>query len=252
MATRSLELDGPRATARQGEGPGVLILVGASALVFSLLYLASDVIELLQGDFSTTQLALTYAGEAAIPLFVLGLYALQRPRIGRLGLAGAVAYAYTFVFFTSTVVYALVNGTNDWSALERQFGAWITVHAVLMVLAGVMFGLAVLRARVLPQWTGATLIAGMVLMAATASLPDVVRTASAGVRDLAFAAMGLSLLRAASRRGATIRRRKQGNVVRIRTVSEAATTPASPGADHPPGQRPHLASRSLTRLPPSR
>lgn len=47
MATRSLELDRPRATTRQGEGPAVLILVGASALVFSLLYLASDVIELL-------------------------------------------------------------------------------------------------------------------------------------------------------------------------------------------------------------
>lgn len=147
---------------------------------------------------------LTYAGEAAIPLFVLGLYALQRPRIGRLGLAGAVAYAYTFVFFTSTVVYALVNGTSDWNALQRQFGAWITVHAVLMVLAGVMFGVAVLRARVLPRWTGAALIAGMALLAVTASLPDVVRTAAAGVRDLAFAGMGLALLRRASRRDATM------------------------------------------------
>jgi hypothetical protein len=72
---------------------GVGMLIGVSALGFSLLYLASDVIELLQGGFSTAQLALTYAGEAAVPLFVLGLYAAQRPRLGRLGLAGAVAYA---------------------------------------------------------------------------------------------------------------------------------------------------------------
>jgi hypothetical protein len=49
-----------------------------------------------QGGFSTFRLALTYAGEAAIPLFVIGLYAVQRPRIGRLGLAGAVAYAYSY------------------------------------------------------------------------------------------------------------------------------------------------------------
>jgi hypothetical protein len=227
MASRPVERDAPRATTRQGEGPGVLILVGASALVFSLLYLASDVIELLQGGFSTTQLVLTYAGEAAIPLFVLGLYALQRPRIGWLGLAGAVAYAYTFVFFTSTVVYALVNGTSDWHALQRQLGAWITVHAVLMVLAGAMFGVAVLRARVLPRWTGAALIAGMALLAVTASLPDVVRTASAGLRDLAFAGMGLALLQRASRHGTTTRGRQQRSSAPSEAALEAATTPAA-------------------------
>jgi hypothetical protein len=33
-----------------------------------------------------------------------------------------------------------------------------------------------------------------VLMAVTAAMPDVVRTLSAGVRDLAFAAMGVAVL----------------------------------------------------------
>jgi hypothetical protein len=133
---------------------------------------------------------------------VLGLYAVQRPRIGRLGLAAAVAYAYTFVFFTSTVFYALINGTSNWNALNEQLGAWITVHSVLMVLAGVIFGFAVMRARVLPRWTGATLVAGMVLMAVTSGLLDAAQTASAGVRDLAFAAMGVARLRRARRPGA--------------------------------------------------
>src|SRR5437762_5348751 len=82
----------------------VVSLIGVAAVVFSALYLLSDVIELLQGGFSTTQLVLTYISEASIPLFVIGIYAAQRPRIGRLGLVGAVGYAYTFVFFTGTVV----------------------------------------------------------------------------------------------------------------------------------------------------
>jgi hypothetical protein len=34
----------------------------------------------------------------------------------------------------------------------------------------------------------------MVLMAVTAAMPDVLRTLSAGVRDLAFAAMGVAVL----------------------------------------------------------
>jgi hypothetical protein len=227
MASRPVELDGPRPT-RRDDGAGVRIVIGAAALVFSLLYLASDVIELLQGGFSTTQLALTYTGEAAVPLLVLGLYAVQRPWIGRIGLAGAVAYAYTFVFFTATAVVALVNRTSDWTALERQFGAWITVHGVLMVLAGVLFGVGVLRARVLPRWTGVALIVGMVLMAATTALPDGVRTASAGVRDLAFAAMGLALLRRVSRRGAMVRRREQGGIAPTEAGLDVATAPAGP------------------------
>src|SRR4029077_20624239 len=85
-----------------GASRGLVLLIGSAALAFSALYFLSDLIELLQGGFSHPQLTLTYCAEAAIPLFVLGLYALQRPRIGRLGLVAALAYAYTFVFFTST------------------------------------------------------------------------------------------------------------------------------------------------------
>jgi hypothetical protein len=169
-------------------------LVGAMAVVFSVLYLVSDALELAQGGFSTTQLALTYAAEVAIPFIVLGLYILQRPAIGTLGLVGALAYAYTFVFFTGTVTYALVDHTRDWNALTDRFGAWIAIHSAIMVISGVAFGAATVRAGVLPRFTGATLIAGMLLMTVAVTLPDGAQTAAAGVRDLAFAAMGASLL----------------------------------------------------------
>jgi hypothetical protein len=189
-----------------GDRSDIAVLVGLAAVVFSALYLISDLMELGQGGFSTPQLLVTYAAEAAIPLFVLGLYAVQRPQIGRLGLASAVVYAYTFVYFTSTVVYALIERTSDWQALEQRLGVWITIHSVLMVVAGIGFGAAVIRARVLPWWTGATLIVGMLVMATTVGSPAAVQTASAGVRDLAFAAMGAALL-AHARRRARIGRR---------------------------------------------
>jgi hypothetical protein len=132
------------------------------------------------------------------------------------------------VFFTGTVVVALVDRTSDWTALVRRFGAWITVHGVVMVLAGVLFGVAVLRAGVLPRWTGAALIVGMVLMAATTALPDGVRTAAAGVRDLAFAAMGLALLQRAARHGARPASSKLGTIAPIDARSEAVPTLAAP------------------------
>jgi len=170
------------------------VVVGLAAIVSSALYFVTDVLELAQGGFSTVHFSLTLPAEAAIPLFVVGLYLLQRPPMGTLGLAGAAGYAYVFVFFTGTVVFAIVNGTRDWDQLVDQIGVWMTIHGVVMVLAGLAFGLAVVRAGVLPRWTGLTLMAGVVLMAVSSTLPDFVQTASAGVRDLAFAGMCASLL----------------------------------------------------------
>jgi len=172
----------------------VVSVIGVAAVAFSALYLLSDVIELAQGGFSTGQLVLTYISEAAIPLFVIGIYAAQRPSIGRLGLLGAVGYAYTFVFFTSTVVFALVQHTSDWSALKNQMGGWIAVHSVLMIFTGLVFGYAVVRAGVLPRWTGALLMLGMLSMIVATALPDVVQTGAAAIRDVAFAGMGAALL----------------------------------------------------------
>ncbi len=179
--------------------------VGLAALLFSGLYLLSDVVELVQGGFSTSQLVLTYIAEAAIPLFVLGLYAAQRPHIGVVGLAAAVGYAYTFVFFTGTVLFALVNQTSSWQSLTDELGGWVTLHGVLMVVTGLAFGYAVTRAGVLPAWTGALLMLGVVLIAVSSGMPAGVQTLAAGARDLAFAAMGVSLL-GAWRRDSVARR----------------------------------------------
>ena len=164
-------------------------------LGFSALYFLSDAIEATQGGFSEAQLLVTLVAEAAIPLLVLGLYAAQRPVIGRLGLLSALAYAYAFVFFTGTVVYALVNGTSDYSALSDDLGALMTIHGAIMVFAGIGFGIAVVRAGVLPSWTGCALGVGVTFVAATQTAPEAVQLAAAAIRDLGFAGMGLALLR---------------------------------------------------------
>lgn len=177
---------------QQKQGPLAPVL-GTATVVFSALYFVSDVLELVQGGFSTPQLLLTYAAEAAIPVFVLGLYAAQRPHLGKLGLLGAVGYAYAYVFFTGTVLLALVNQSPDWDALVGELGPWVTIHGLLMLAAGSAFGVAVVRAQVLPRWTGQLLVMGVALVALGSFLPAPVQVVCAGVRDLAFAGMGLCL-----------------------------------------------------------
>jgi hypothetical protein len=58
------------------------VIVGLSALVFSTLYLLSDVIEAIQGGFSASQLWMTLVAEAVIPVVVVGLCVVQRPPSG--------------------------------------------------------------------------------------------------------------------------------------------------------------------------
>lgn len=175
--------------------------VGISAIAFSGLYFASDVIEATQDGFSTPQLLLTLVAEAAIPLLVIGLWAVQRPSVGALGFVGALAYAYSYVFFTGTVVYALVTSTADFETLSDDLGILMSIHGAVMLVSGVAFGVATARARVLPRWTGWTLVAGVILVTASSfGAPTALQTASAGVRDMAFVGMGAALLTASSRR----------------------------------------------------
>ena len=176
-----------------GSSRDTTVVIGLAAIVFSAVYLLSDVLEVVQGHFSTLRLVLTYAGEAAIPLFVLGLYAAQRPRMGRFGLVGAVAYAYAYVFFAGTVLYALVAGTRNYHDLSDVFGAWMVVHGAVLVFGGVTFGLAVIRAAVLPRWTGLCLMLGVVLVACASSGSNLARTIAAALPATAFAGMGWAL-----------------------------------------------------------
>jgi len=176
------------------EPDSLRVPVGAAALSFSVAYFVSDAIEAAQGGFSTGQLWLTLVAELAIPFFVIGLYLVQRPRIGRLGAWGAGGYAAAYAFFVWTVIYPLTHPVADFDALSDVFGVWMTLGGAAMVLAGLAFGWATLRAGVLPRWSAIALMAGVLLVAATQGAPEGVQLVAAGVRDLGFAAMGVALL----------------------------------------------------------
>ena len=147
------------------------VLFGGMALGFSVLYFISDVLEVAQGGFSASQLWLTLVAEAAVPVFVVGLAVLQQPSLGRFGMPSALAYAYSYLVFTGTVVYALANGTPDYQTLSEDLGAVMFIHGAIMVIAGLGFGFAALRARLLPRWTCVTLMAGVVFVALAQGCP---------------------------------------------------------------------------------
>jgi hypothetical protein len=172
-ATTKATAGGARAARNE---TSLVALVGWSAALFSALYWISDLIEAGQGGFSTGQLWLTLVAEAAVPPIVFGLWWVQRGKLGRLGAISAWAYAYAFVFFTFTVVYALVEGTPDYDALSDDLGPAMTLHGAIMLLAGIGFGVAVVRA------------------VAAQGAPEGVQLVAAAVRDLGIGAMGVALI----------------------------------------------------------
>jgi hypothetical protein len=125
------------------DAPSPRALVGGAAILFPLVYLVSDFVEVAQGDFSIFRLSLTDAGETGFPLFVVGLAVLVHDRIPPWEALGALAYAYSFVFFTSTVMWAIVAATSSGEKLNDDFGWWMTDHGAVMVIGGI----ATFRAR---------------------------------------------------------------------------------------------------------
>jgi hypothetical protein len=141
-----------------------------------------------------------------------GMYLRQVRQTGVLGLVGYVLISscYLVIMCTSFVAaYVLpsIAGTdtsyvNDVAAAATNRHAVgdigllqqaITVQSVGYLLGGLLFGIALYRARVLARWAAALLAAGGVVSAALAVMPDAFYRFLAFPNGLAMIALGSSL-----------------------------------------------------------
>ena len=176
--------------------PKLPLIIGWIAIISPLLHILSDLLEVFGGGYGASQLWINYLAFLPIPWLMIGLYAFQRPRSSWMSLAGAIAYGTSFIFFAGTTLYALVSKTADYSTLLEELGGIYTFHGVLMVAGGILFGVAVIKARVLPRWTGWLLILGVSLnlLFRLLAFPDLSQIIGSIVRNIAFVGMGLAIL----------------------------------------------------------
>lgn len=180
--------------------------VGALAVVASIAYWVSDAWETATGGFTDAQLLLTLVAEAAVPVFVVALIWIRRDRWGRWWRPSAVAaagYGLAYLYFTGTVVHAMRTDTVDFAALADDLEPWMTLAGAVMVVSGVVLGLAVARSATYPRWTGCCLVIGVVLVAITTSAPAALSLVAVGLRDLAWIGMGSALAMAPTAPAAT-------------------------------------------------
>lgn len=171
--------------------------VAAGAVTAPLLHSVTDLMEVVQGGFTSIQLWLNYAAFLLVPPMVIGLYAVQRPAISRLGLVGAVVYGWAFIYFAHTTLLALHLGVPDYESLWRMLGLTYTAHGAVMVAGGLAFAWASWRANVLPR--GAVLLFAVGLLAnlvlALVPVPDILQTLGTALRNVGLAWMGAGLVR---------------------------------------------------------
>jgi hypothetical protein len=175
-------------------------VIAIMAIIAPGLHLVSDVLEWAGGGFSRFQLLINYMGFLPMPFLMIGLYAVQRPQIGWVGLLGSVLYAVAFIYFTHTTLYAIEESIPDYETLWSRLGGVYTFHGGLMVVGGALLGLSALQAKVL--WRGAVSLfligIALNLVLNLLPLPEILQTLGNTVRNVGLMGIGFGLMRSLS------------------------------------------------------
>ncbi len=169
-------------------------------------------------SITTTELAIRNSLKVLMAALVLvgitGMYLSQVRRNGVLGLIGYLVFGTGYLLIMSTTFVSayvlpsiaetdpsyvkdvLAVGTGDAAAGDLGvLGAAFQVQGLCYLAGGLLFGIALYRARVLARWASALLAVSGVVSAALAVLPDAFYRLLAYPNGIAMIALGYSLWR---------------------------------------------------------
>ena len=169
---------------------------GVSAMVAGIIYVIVGLFHPLEtlSTVSTTQWAIVHALAVALSFFgllgITGIYARQVREAGWLGLAGYVLLSLWLVLlvpFTFTEVFILPQLAPESPAFVESFLGMFNRHpgemnlgvikmlwdldGVVYMLGGLLFGIATIRARILPRWAAGLLAVGTAFAPVAELLP---------------------------------------------------------------------------------
>ncbi len=170
--------------------------VGTAAIVAPALHSITDVMEWWSGGFTDTQLWLNVLAFLAMPVLLLGIYAVFDPRPPRISLAGAILYGVSFAYFLFTTLYAISRDIPDYATLWSRLGTPYTVAGGLMVLGGVLFAVGALSSSTLPVVPIWFFLIGIVVNLGLAMLPgpEILQTLGSGLRNVGLMLIGYAIV----------------------------------------------------------
>ena len=186
---------------------------GAIFIAVQINHPAMDVSTISTTDFVVRSCAKTVMAALAL-VGITGMYLRQVRQMGVLGLAGYLLFAAGYlVIFSVEVIAAFVLPTvadlapgyvNDILVASAggtpvgDIGAmqtWFAVSGAGYLLGGLVFGIALFRARVLARWAAALLAIATVSTAALSVLPESFNRPFAVPTGIALIGLGVSLWR---------------------------------------------------------
>lgn len=173
-------------------------IIAVTTISAPTLHIISDILEWSGSGFSHVQLLINYIGFLPIPFMMLGLFAIQRPKIGWLGLVGALLYGIAFIYFAHTTLLSLEESFPNYEALWQRLGSVYTFHGGLMIIGGLAFGFSALKAGVLSRNGIVLFLFGLLLnfLLAFSPLPDIFQTIGSTIRNVGLIVIGIGLLAA--------------------------------------------------------
>jgi hypothetical protein len=191
---------------------------GVAAIVAGILYVVMGLFHPpnVVSSVTTTTWAIVHSVAIAMCFFGLfgltGIYARQVKESGPLGLAGYLllslwlvliaGFTFTEVFILPLMATAAPQFVESWmgmlngSASPMDLGAmpmvW-TLTAPIYMLGGLLFGIATIRAGILPRWAGGLLALGTALAPVAALLPLELQPKVAVPVGIALAWLGYAL-----------------------------------------------------------
>ena len=192
---------------------------GLSAVLAGILFVVIQPIHPpdVLSSVTTGQWAVITSLKMAMAVFglfgVMGIYARQAEKVGWLGLAGYLLFSLflalttAFAFAEAFILPLLATdapkfvegflGLASGSASDVDLGAIPTIYATAgagYILGGLLFGVATLRAGILPRWpAGILAAAGPVSVLAVSLLPHGIERFAAAPGGLALAWLGYAL-----------------------------------------------------------
>ncbi|HET6659621.1 MAG TPA: hypothetical protein VFH16_06870 [Rubrobacter sp.] len=200
-------------------GSSLIRWSGLAALVAGLIFAGiqpihpADVLSSVTTGAWTITISLKFAMCLLFLIGIAGIYARQVEEAGWLGLVGFLllilcwwlqtGYVFTDLFTLPVLataapqfVESFLGIVNPGSPVEMNIGALPAAYGfigILYMLGGLLFGIATLRAGILPRWPAGLLAVAAVLTPAAALLPHAIQRLAAIPVGIALAWLGYAL-----------------------------------------------------------
>ncbi len=135
-------------------------LLFAAILGYSC-WMGSEVVEIAQGGYNSTVYYLTAAFHFFAGLGIWGLHFLQNRPKNTLSAAGTVMISLSYLALAYLPIQVMHSGLSNLAFIEAN--PIYKIPAMINVVGLIVFGIAGIRAKFFPAWTGVILILGSII-----------------------------------------------------------------------------------------